>query len=139
MANRSHAPLIRLARFKVEELQKQMAEIERARASIGGQIARLEQSVPEEQAVAAEDKDGYLAYGSYARSVIQRKENLRASLDEVAGQADALRVRLEDAFAELKKYELLEERRLARIQDSVRAAEQAEMDEIAGQMRRAAH
>jgi flagellar FliJ protein len=107
MANRSHAPLIRLARFKVEELQKQMAEIERARASIGGQIARLEQSVPEEQAVAAEDKDGYLAYGSYARSVIQRKDNLRASLDEVAGQADALRTRLEDAFAELKKYELL--------------------------------
>jgi flagellar FliJ protein len=139
MANRSHAPLIRLARFKVEELQKQMAEIERARASIGGQIARLEQSVPEEQAVAAEDKDGYLAYGSYARSVIQRKDNLRASLDEVAGQADALRSRLEDAFAELKKYELLEERRLARIQDSLRAAEQAEMDEIAGQMRRAAH
>jgi flagellar export protein FliJ len=139
MANRSHAPLIRLARFKVEELQKQMAEIERARASIGAQIARLEQSVPEEQAVAAEDKDGYLAYGSYARSVIQRKDNLRASLDEVAGQADALRTRLEDAFAELKKYELLEERRLARIQDSLRAAEQAEMDEIAGQMRRAAH
>jgi flagellar FliJ protein len=138
MANRSHAPLIRLARFKVEELQKQMAEIERARASIGGQIARLEQSVPEEQAVAAEDKDGYLAYGSYARSVIQRKDNLRASLDEVAGQADALRTRLEDAFAELKKYELLEERRLARIQDSLRATEQAEMDEIAGRMRRAA-
>ena len=139
MANRSHEPLIRLARFKVEELQKQMAEIERARASIGGQIARLEQSVPEEQAVAAEDKDGYLAYGSYARSVIQRKDNLRASLDEVAGQADALRTRLEDAFAELKKYELLEERRLARIQDTLRAAEQAEMDEIASQMRRAAH
>lgn len=139
MANRSHAPLIRLARFKVEELQKQMAEIERARASIGGQIARLEQSVPEEQAVAAEDKDGYLAYGSYARSVIQRKDNLRASLDEVAGQADALRTRLEDAFAELKKYELLEERRLARIEDSLRAAEQAEMDEIAGRMRRATH
>jgi len=139
MASRTHAPLIRLARFKVEELQKQMAEIERARASIGGQIARLEQSVPEEQAVAAEDKDGYLAYGSYARSVIQRKDNLRASLDEVAGQADALRTRLEDAFAELKKYELLEERRLARIEDSLRAAEQAEMDEIAGQMRRAAH
>lgn len=138
MANRSHAPLIRLARFKVEELQKQMAEIERARASIGGQINRLEQSVPEEQSAASEDRDGYLAYGSYARSVIQRKEKLRLSLEEVGGQADALRARLEEAFAELKKYELLEERRLARIQDSLRAAEQAEMDDVAGRMRRAA-
>lgn len=139
MATRSHAPLIRLARFKVEELQKQMAEIERARASIHEQIARLEDSVPEEQAVAAENRDGYLAYGSYARSVIQRKDKLRASLDEVQAQSDALLERLEAAFAELKKFELLEERRLARTQDAMRAAEQAEMDEIAGRMRRSAH
>ena len=139
MSGRSHAPLIRLARFKVEELQKQMAEIERVRASIHDQIERLDESVPEEQAAASENRDGYLAYGSYARSVIQRKEKLRASLEEVDGQAEALRARLEDAFAELKKFELLEERRLARVQDSLRAAEQAEMDEVAGRLRRAAH
>ena len=139
MSGRSHAPLIRLARFKVEELQKQMAEIERVRASLIDQIERLDESVPEEQAVASENRDGYLAYGSYARSVIQRKEKLRASLDEVDGQAEALRTRLEDAFAELKKFELLEERRLARIQDSLRAAEQAELDDVAGRMSRAFH
>ncbi len=139
MATRSHAPLIRLARFKVEELQKQMAEIDRARAAIIDQIERLEASVPGEQAAADESRDGYLAYGSYARSVIQRKENLRNSLDEVEAQAHALRARLEGAFAELKKFELLEERRLARIEASARAQEQAEMDEIAARARRAAH
>ena len=138
MTTRSHAPLIRLARFKVEELQKQMAEIDRARASIDEQIQRLEESVPEEQAVAQENKDGYLAYGSYARSVIKRKENLRASQAEVEAQADALRERLETAFAELKKFELLEERRLARIQDAARAADQAEMGEIGGRAHRRA-
>lgn len=139
MSARSHAPLIRLARFKVEELQKQMADIDRAQQTIAEQIERLEQSVPGEQAAVMESKEGYLAYGSYARSVIQRKENLRASEREVETQAGELRGRLETAFAELKKYELLEEHRLARIEDAVRAAEQAEMDEIAGRMRRAAH
>ena len=139
MSSRSHAPLIRLARFKVEELQKQMADIDRARQTIAEQIERLEASVPGEKAAAVESKEGYLAYGSYARSVIQRKDNLRASEREVEAQSDALRERLETAFAELKKYELLEERRLARVEDAVRAAEQAEMDEIAGRMRRAAH
>ena len=115
-----------------------MAEIERARASINDQIDRLEESVPEEQAIAEENRDGYLAYGSYARSVIQRKDKLRTSLGEVDAQADELRGRLETAFADLKKYELLEERRLTRIQDALKAAEQAQMDEIAGQMRRRA-
>ena len=133
---RSHEPLIRLARFKVEELQKQMAEIDRARASLNDQISRLEASVPEEQAEAAKSKDGFLAYGSYAQAVIKRKENIRLSLAEVEGQADGIRERLETAFQELKKYELLEERRLARIESAVRSAEQAELDEIA-QMRAA--
>lgn len=139
MSTRSHAPLIRLARFKVEELQKQMAEIDRARAGLLSQIEQLEQSVPGEQAAASQSREGYIAYGSYAQSVIKRKENLRASLEEVDVQANALRGRLEQAFAELKKYELLEERRLARIETSLRRAEQAEMDEIASNMRRAAN
>ncbi|MAK64895.1 MAG: flagellar export protein FliJ [Maricaulis sp.] len=128
---RSHEPLIRLARFKVEELQKQMAELDRSRQSLIDQIERLEASVPEEQAIATESKEGFIAYGSYAQAVIKRKENIRLSLDEVEVQADALRARLSEAFQELKKYELLEERRLARIEQALRQAEQDELDEIA--------
>ena len=135
---RSHEPLIRLARFKVEELQKQLADIDRVRTSLNDQIERLEASVPEEQAAATDNKDGYIAYGSYAQAVIKRKQNIRASLDEVDQQADGIRERLEAAFRELKKYELLEERRVARIEDALRAEEQAELDEIA-QTRRQAH
>ena len=128
---RTHEPLIRLARFKVEELQKQMSELDRSKVALNNQIERLEASVPEEQAVAKESKDGYLAYGSYAQAVIKRKENIRSSLAEVDVQADALRARLSEAFQELKKYELLEERRLARVEQAVRKAEQDELDDIA--------
>jgi flagellar export protein FliJ len=136
---RSHEPLIRLARFKVEELQKQMAELDRSKAALTNQIERLEASVPEEQAAATQSKDGYLAYGSYAQAVIKRKDNIRASLNEVEAQSDALRERLAEAFQELKKYELLEERRVARIEQAQREAEQAELDEIASIRHRRAH
>lgn len=136
---RSHEPLIRLARFKVEELQKQMAELDRSKSALTGQIERLEASVPEEQAAATESKDGYLAYGSYAQAVIKRKENIRSSLVEVETQSDALRDRLAEAFQELKKYELMEERRLARAEAAFRSAEQAEMDELAQNRHRRAH
>ena len=139
MSTRSHEPLIRLARFKVEELQKQMADIEQVRSNIIDQIERLEDSVPEEQAIASENREGFIAYGSYARSVIQRKEKLRISLGEVDEQTRALKARMEDAFAELKKFELLEERRLSHIEQSVRQAEQAELDEIAASIRQRAN
>jgi flagellar export protein FliJ len=131
--------LIRLARFKVEELQKQLADIDRVRQSLTDQIERLEASVPEEQAAATESKDGFLAYGSYAQAVIKRKQNIRASMDEVDQQAEGIRERLEAAFRELKKYELLEERRVARIEEALRAEEQAELDEIAQTRRSQAH
>lgn len=136
---RSHEPLIRLARFKVEELQKQLADIDRVRQSLLDQVERLEASVPEEQAAATQNKDGFLAYGSYAQAVIKRKQNIRASMDEVDQQADEIRDRLEGAFRELKKYELLEERRVARVEEALRAEEQAEVDEIAQSRRRTAH
>lgn len=136
---RSHEPLIRLARFKVEELQKQMAELDRSKQALINQIERLEASVPEEQAIATQSKDGYLAYGSYAQAVIKRKDNIRASLSEVEAQSDALRDRLSEAFQELKKYELLEERRVARAEAAVREAEQAELDEMASIRHRRAH
>ena len=71
--------------------------------------------------------------------MIKRKQNIRASLDEVDQQAEGIRERLEAAFRELKKYELLEERRVARIEDALRAEEQAELDEIAQTRRRNAH
>jgi len=109
------------------------------RTSLNDQIERLEASVPEEQAAATDNKDGYIAYGSYAQAVIKRKQNIRASLDEVDQQAEGIRERLEAAFRELKKYELLEERRVARIEDALRAEEQAELDEIAQTRRRNAH
>ncbi|MBL4616673.1 MAG: flagellar export protein FliJ [Robiginitomaculum sp.] len=129
---RSFASLVKLARFKVEELQRQMAMLDDARSHLEGRSADLERSVPEEQVAANATKEGYLAYGSYAQAVIIRKENLRTSMIEFDAQTAALRVLLEDAFRELKKFELMEERRLKAIAEANAKAEQAELDEIAG-------
>ncbi len=129
---RTFASLVKLARFKVEELQRQMAMLDDARAHLEGRAADLEKSVPEEQVAADATKEGYLAYGSYAQAVIVRKENLRTSMIEVDAQVAALRVQLEDAFRDLKKFELMEERRLKKIAETAAKAEQAELDEIAG-------
>lgn len=129
---RSFASLVKLARFKVEELQRQMAMLDESRAHLENRAAELERSVPEEQVAADASKEGFLAYGSYAQAVIQRKENLRASMQEVDAQTAALRVELESAFLELKKFELMEERRLQKIADARARSEQNELDEVAG-------
>lgn len=132
---RNFEALIRLARFKVEELQKQMAIIDMARADLESQVERLNNSVPEEQIAANASKDGFMAYGSYAQAVITRKQNIRASIDEVDAQAAKLRADLEAAFAELKKFELMEERRVKAIRVEREKREQAAVDDMAQRKR----
>ncbi len=129
---RNFASLVKLARFKVEEMQKRMAVLDEARAALEDRAADLERRVPEEQVAAGESREGFLAYGSYAQAVIERKNNLRASMVELDAQTAALRVQLQDAFRELKKFELMEERRLKKIAAAQSKAEQADSDEIAG-------
>jgi flagellar export protein FliJ len=134
---RNYGALIRLARFKVEELQKQMASLDAARGDLLRQVDQLNASVPEEQIAANASKEGFVAYGSYAQAVIVRKQNIRVSIDEVDAQADKLREELEHAFAELKKFEIMEERREAAALAAREKRSQAEIDEVA-QRRRAA-
>lgn len=132
--NRSHESLIRLARFKVEGLQKQMAELDRARAALSRKSDELEQDVAREQAAVGGDIEGGAAYGAFARAVVERRDNLKRSLAEVDSQAESLRADLRAAFEELKKYELLEERRVARERDARQRAETAELDETGSRL-----
>lgn len=76
-----------------------------------------------------------MAYGSYAQAVITRKQNIRASIDEVDAQAAKLRADLEAAFAELKKFELMEERRVKAIRVEREKREQAAVDDMAQRKR----
>lgn len=128
---RSLDALIRLAKFKVDELQKQLADIDEARGRLEQQVEDLERQVPEEQVAANASKEGFLAYGSYAQAVIQRKNNLRASMGDVEAQAAVLRAQLDEAFGELKKFEVMEERRRAGAKSKRARREQAELDEVA--------
>jgi flagellar export protein FliJ len=133
---RNYSAVIRLARFKVEELQKQMATLDASRADLQRQVDQLAASVPEEQVAANASKEGFVAYGSYAQAVIVRKQNIRGSIDELEAQAGRLRAELEKAFAELKKFEIMEERRVAALKAERDKRDQAAIDEIA-QRRRA--
>ncbi|MCG8441506.1 MAG: hypothetical protein MI723_06825, partial [Caulobacterales bacterium] len=68
-----------------------MSDLDEARAGLESQFERLQSSVPEEQVEATASREGFMAYGSYAQAVIQRKTNLRASIADVEAQADKLR------------------------------------------------
>ena len=105
---------IQRARFKVADLQKRIAVLEATREDLERQIRKLMDSVPEDTVEADAQKDGYMAYGSYAKSVITRKDNLRRSLDDIIDQAADLAGDLRTEMDALDSYERIKARRLAR-------------------------
>ena len=91
----------------------------------------LEREIRVEQDRAGIHDPGHFAYPTYAKAAIGRRENLKRSADELRTQLDDAKAALGEAFDELKKVELLDERDQLREREAEHAVEQSELDAIA--------
>jgi flagellar export protein FliJ len=66
---------------------------------------------------------------------MQRRDNLTRSADDLKGQLEDARAQLAEAFEELKKVEILEERDQIRERATEGKSEQAELDRIGAHSR----
>lgn len=112
MAHSSERNIAR-TRFQIEDLQKRVAVLEATREDLERQIRKLNESVPEDEVDANAQKDGYVAYGSYAQSVIARKENLRRTLSDIGAQSGQLADQLKVSLDALDSFERIKARRMA--------------------------
>ena len=123
--------LIRLAKHKVDSVQKLITAAEQTRAGVMQKRDDLSAKSDRERANAARDPSIMGNWLAYAKVVAAQNANLEASLAGIDQQLDALRLDLQGAFEEQKKFEMLEERRLARVKLSKAKRDQAFMDETA--------
>jgi flagellar FliJ protein len=130
---KSRETLIRLKRFQVDEKRRQVAQIEAMVAEFERMANDLEREISVEQDRAGIADPGHFAYPTYAKAAIQRRDNLKRSATELHGQLEEARAQLADAFEELKKVEILEERDQVRGRGVEAAREQAELDRIGAQ------
>lgn len=122
--------LLRLKRFQVDEKRRQVVQIETMLAEFERMAADLDREIQHEQDRAGIHDVAHYAYPTYARAAMARRDNLKRSADELVGQLTDAQDSLAEAFEELKKVELLEERDVARERVAEGARDQAEMDRI---------
>lgn len=134
---KSRETLIRLKKFQVDEKRRRVAQIEAMIAEFQRMTNDLDREIQTEQDRAGIQDPSHFAYPTYAKAAIQRRENLARSAEELRIQLEDAKGALGEAFDELKKVELLDERDQARERAEEDAREQAEMDNI-GLMRRVA-
>lgn len=130
---KSRETLIRLKRFQVDEKRRKVAQIETMIAEFERMNAELEREIAAEQSKAGISDPGHFAYPTYAKAAISRRDNLARSIGDLKVQLEAARADLGEAFEELKKVEILEERDQQRERAEQDAREQAELDRIGAQ------
>ena len=127
---KSRETLIRLKKFQVDERRRKVAQIEGMIAEFERMAVDLDREIKSEQDRAGIHDPGHFAYPTYAKAAMQRRENLQRSADDLRLQLETATAALAEAFEELKKVELLDERDQARERAEESAREQADMDSI---------
>lgn len=127
---KSRENLIRLKRFQVDEKRRQVTQIETMVADFQRMADELDRQIAEEERRVGINDIGHFAYPTFAKAAMQRRDNLRGSVVGLQQQLDDARDALAEAFEELKKVELLEERNQERDRHAEIKRSQSEMDAI---------
>jgi flagellar protein FliJ len=127
---KSRETLIRLRKFQVDEKRRRTAQIEMMIAEFERMTADLDREIKSEQDKVGISDPAHFAYPTYAKAAKQRRENLLRSVNDLKVQLDEAKNELAEAFEELKKVELLNERDQANERAEQAAHEQRELDSI---------
>lgn len=123
--------LIRLHQWVVDEKRRTLGDLLKLIAELEDQVRRLEAEVVAEQKAAANAPEtaGFL-YGNYARHVIERRERLAKSIASAERQIAAAREELNEAYRDLKKFQVAQEVRDRRAVLAAARREQNVLDEV---------
>lgn len=123
--------LMRLKRFRVDEMKRRMATLDGMRADLERKLADLEENVTRERQRANDSDIGRLAFPSFLRSIETRRENLRTTLKEVDRERAQCQGELSAAYQDLKSLELATEQQAKRLAEIEARRAQSHIDEMA--------
>ena len=127
---KSRDTLIRLRRFQVDEKRRRVTQIEMMMADFQRMAAELDREVAHEEGRAGISDPAHFAYPTYARAAAGRRDNMRQSAAALDGQLSEAKAELGEAFEELKKIEILEDRERSAERAAENLRDQAAMDGI---------
>jgi len=123
--------LLRLRRFRVDDLKRRMATLDGMKADVEKKLADLEDSVARERQRAGDTDIGRLAFPSFLRSIEERRENLRTTMKDIGRERAICQNDLTTAFQDLKSLEFANEQQEKRLAEIEARRSQSRLDEMA--------
>lgn len=122
--------LVRVHRWNLDEKRQKLAELERLRERLMGNIDVLEAELRHEQEVASRSAVTSIALPAFIRATQDRRRKIEESITGVDRSIAAARDEIMDAFQEFKKYETAHGNHQRREAQKQSKREQTAADEI---------
>ncbi len=98
--------LIRLQRRTLNELRKQLTDLERQRAQLVQASLRLSEELQQEVEFATRMPEMGNFFGNFSKRIQKRQQDIATEVRKIDVKADDVRRQIADAFSEVKKYEI---------------------------------
>lgn len=123
--------LIRLNEWTVDERRRELGDVLASLAELESGLQRLREELTKEQdVVQASPEEAGFFYGNYAQAVIERRHRLNAGISRMEEEVTQARDKLNEAYRELKKFEVVQDLRDTREAQELVRKEQIDLDEI---------
>jgi len=81
---------VKKAQLVIDDLDKRLSVLEEVSKDLETQFIKFRSEVPEDDIDINAEKEGHVAYGSYANIIIARRTNIKHSLDTIQEQIENL-------------------------------------------------
>ncbi len=136
MSRKGMTGMIRLHKWQLDEKRRNLVELEKMRDDLRQNLTDLQNELIAEQKKVASSPVVSITYAGYAQNVMARRVNIVNSMLEIDASIEEVKDQVAEAFKELKKYEVVEQREREREITERGRRQQAELDELAINMHR---
>lgn len=123
--------LLKIAEGDLETLRRALAALIARQTAVEERIRAHEQSIVNEQRIAAQDYESQRAYGGFIQLALQGKRALEAERVAIEDEITRMRTLISEAHVEMRKFERLIELEAERAKVLADKREAAELDEFA--------
>ena len=128
--------LIKLRQRELDTLRRNVAKLEEELEKLVKEEKRLQAELRHEKQLASEQPEMAQFFGDFAQGNEQKQDQLRELQKAVNKEIESMREKVAEAFGELKRLEITQEKLLAELEEEQKHREQQELDEIGLQQHR---
>ena len=122
--------LVRVHSWSLDEKRQKLAELDGFADKLRADLLALERELVEEQTAASGSAEGSIAFPAFVAAALERRKRLRGSIANIELACEAAREEVNQAFQEMKKFELARDKQMTEEQEEAARHEQANMDEM---------